>query len=103
MIPCRSQSLPSALVFGGMTSVLHITWYLLIPKRLPVFRQDLQLRRWLAACAWLHNTRSTVGYLRPLAPADITEQLMSYDTQSRQSVSRTDHVYKNLNKALRNN
>jgi len=46
----------------------------------------------LAACAWLHNTRSTASYLQPLAPADITEQLM---TQSRQSVSRTDHVYKN--------
>ena len=69
------------LVFGGMTSVLHITWYL-IPKRLPVSRKDLQLRRWLAACAWLHNTRSTVGYLRPFAPADITEQLMTLNPGS---------------------
>ena len=80
-----------------MTSVLHITWYLLIPKRLPVFRQDLQLRRWLAACAWLHNTRSTVGYLRPLAPADITEPLMTLNPGS-QLAGLT-----RVQKALRNN
>ena len=40
------------------------------------------MQRWLAASAWLHNTRSTVGYLRLLAPIDITEQLMTLNQGS---------------------
>ena len=40
------------------------------------------MRRWLAACTWLHNTRSTVGYLRPLAPTDVTEQHMTLNPGS---------------------
>ena len=75
LLACSISAFSYTLVFGDMTSVLHNTWYL-IPKRLPVSRQDLKMRRWLAASSWLHNTRSTVGYLRLLAPADITEQLM---------------------------
>ena len=69
------------------------TTLVLISKRLPVSRQGLQMRHRLATCAWLQNTCSTVGYLRLLAPADITEQLITLNPGK--SVNRTDLMYRN--------
>jgi len=48
---------------------------------------------------WLHNTRNTVGYLWPLAPADITEQLMTLNPGSQ--LTGLTSCTKIKNKALR--